>query len=200
MGNRSFFPEKRRYRLACFIARDRKGFSFSTTKMTTPAAPPAGAAFSEKYRGGRSVGPGSSGEASLRLLLVALGVTLPVILLFLMWSQGFIDLPLLQSKKILRQLQRVATVGPVMTSIGQNEHLKLTLQIECRNSKMKERLEESGSALRSKILMALNSPETISLLRLQDYAQLKDFFKTEIQGLFPEISIKEVYLSEIVRY
>jgi len=168
--------------------------------MTTPAAPPAGAAFSEKYRGGRSVGPGSSGEASLRLLLVALGVTLPVILLFLMWSQGFIDLPLLQSKKILRQLQRVATVGPVMTSIGQNEHLKLTLQIECRNSKMKERLEESGSALRSKILMALNSPETISLLRLQDYAQLKDFFKTEIQGLFPEISIKEVYLSEIVRY
>lgn len=154
--------------------------------------------------GGRS--PHSDGSAVSRkrsipkLVLLATGVGLPIALLLLMWNQGFIELPLLQSQKILRQLAKIATVGPVMTSTELNEHFKITVQIECRTSKLKERLVEIGPVVKNRILMVLNSPEAIELLHRQEYAHLKDRFKIEIQSLLPKNSIKEVYFSEVVRY
>ena len=135
-----------------------------------------------------------------KVLLVVSGALLPLVFIFLLWNQGFVDLPLIGSKKIQRELERYATVGPVMTSIGKDEHLKLTVQIECKNARLKKKILGISSAIRSKLLVALSSPEAKEKLRLQDYASLKSYFKQEIDSLLPKESVDAVYFSDIVRY
>jgi flagellar basal body-associated protein FliL len=134
------------------------------------------------------------------MLLLVSGVLLPIVLLFLLWDQGVVDLPLLKSNKVRREHQRFATVGPVMTSIGQNQHIKMTVRIECKNTRLKEKVAEIESAVKSKLLFVLSSPEVKEKLRLQDYAAIKAFFKKEVDSLLPNDTVEAVYFSEIIRY
>ncbi len=136
----------------------------------------------------------------LKILLVVSGALLPLFFIFLLWNQGLVDLPLVGSKKVQRALERYATVGPVMTSIGKDDHLKLTVQIECKNARLKEKILGISSAIKNKLLVVLSSPEAKEKLRLQDYASLKSYFKQEIESLLPKESVDAVYFSDIVRY
>lgn len=172
-------------------------------KMEIPAVSRRDSAGDGGYRGvqQRSLSAGASRKHSiLKILLLVSGVLLPFVLMFLLWDQGFVDLPLLESKKAQRELERYATVGPVMTSIGQNQHIKLTVQIECKDTRLKKKITGISSAIKSKLLVILSSPEVKDKLRLQDYASLKSYFKEEIDSLLQKESVEAVYFSDIVRY
>ncbi len=136
----------------------------------------------------------------LKLFVLLLGVLLPFVLTFFLWNQGIIDLPFLKSNRAQKELKRYATVGPVMTSIGENQHVKLTIQIECKNSRLKEKMVGISSAVKNKLMVVLNSPETKEKLLKQDYSSLKSDFKKEIESLMPPESVKAVYFSNILLY
>jgi len=145
-------------------------------------------------------GKGSSWVSKLKVFLLILGVLLPLALISFLWDQGVVDLPYLGSKKVIRELERYATVGPVMANIGKNQHVKLTVQIECKDVNLKNKVNEISSAIKSKILVILSSPEAKDQLRRHDYASLKSEFKKEINRLLLKSSIKAVYIADIVRY
>ena len=138
--------------------------------------------------------------SKLKAFLLIVGVLLPFALVFFLWDKGVVDLPYLDSKKAFRELERYATVGPIMTNVGKNEHVRLTVQIECKNVNLKNKVNEISSAIKSKILVILSSPEAKDQLRRQDYASLKSEFKKEINRLLGKSSIKAVYIADIIRY
>lgn len=143
---------------------------------------------------------GFSRQAVLKILVLITGVLLPFVLMFLLWDQGVVDLPFLGSKKAQRVLKRFTTVGPVMTSIGDNEHIKITVQIECKDSALKKKITALAPAVKGKLLVVLSSPEVKEKLRRQDYGALKSHFKAEIDSLLTKESVKAVYFSDILRY
>ena len=141
-----------------------------------------------------------SKKALFKVLFLISGVVLFFSIILFLWDQGVVDVPLLASQKVRRNLERYATVGPVMTSIGKDKHIKLMVKIECRNIKLKERLTEIESALRNKILMVLNTPEAKEILSRRDYQSLKPYFEKAVSGLVKKGSIKHIYFSEITQY
>ena len=136
----------------------------------------------------------------LTILFLISGVFFFFSVILFLWDQGVVDVPLLASKKIQRELERYATVGPLMTSIGKDQHIKLTLTIECRNAGSKERIAEIDSAIKSKILMTLNTPEAKGILSRKDYQALKPYFKKAISKLVEKNAIKDIHFSDIIRY
>jgi|GEM_PF-3239538 flagellar basal body-associated protein FliL len=155
------------------------------------------------YRGVQAVSDserGLSWRTKVKAILLISGVLLPFVLVFFLWDRGVVDLPYLESKKAARELQRYATVGPVMTSIGKDQHLKLTVQIECDDVKSKNKVNEISSAIKNKILVILSSPEAKDQMRRQDYSSLKSEFEKEINRLLPESPIKALYIANILRY
>ena len=167
--------------------------SFSSTKKVAKGG----------YRGVQDrsdFGKASSWTSKVKVFLLILGVLLPLALIFFLWDKGVVDLPYLGSKKVIRELERYAMVGPIMTNIGKNQHVKLTVQIECKDVNLKNKVNEIGSAIKSKILVILSSPEAKDQLRRQDYASLKSEFEKEINRLLRKSSIEAVYIADIIRY
>lgn len=155
------------------------------------------------YRGVQKRSSSTTGpnrQAIIKILLLVSGVLLPFVLMFFLWDQGVVDVPFLKSRKAQRVLKRYATVGPVMTSIGQDQHVKLTVQIECKDTRLKKKISEISSAVKGKLLIVLNSPEVKEKLLHQDYAPVKSRLKKEIDSLLQKESIEAVYFSDIVLY
>jgi len=176
-------------------------FGLELDKMEIPSVSSTKRVEEGWYRGVQDrSGSGRNWASKLKAFLLILGVLLPFALVFFLWDRGVVDLPYLDSKKAIRELERYATVGPIMTNVGKNEHIKLTVQIECKNVNLKNKVNEISSAIKSKILVILSSPEAKDRLRRQDYASLKSEFKKEINRLLRKSSIKAVYIADIVRY
>jgi len=178
-------------------------FGLELDKMEIPSVSSTKQVAEGRYRGVKDrsdSGKGSIWVSRLKMFSLILGVLLPFALVFFLWDQGVVDLPYLDSKKAIRELERYATVGPIMTSMGKNQHVKLTVQIECKNVNLKNKVNEISSAIKNKILVILSSPEAKDQLRRHDYASLKSKFKKEINRLLRKSSIKAVYIADIVRY
>jgi flagellar basal body-associated protein FliL len=172
-------------------------------KMEIPSVSSTKKALDSGYRGvhaSYNSGKMSSWASKIKVVLLISGALLPLALIVFLWDQGVVDLPYLGSNTVARELERYATVGPVMTSIGKNQHVKLTVQIECKNTKIKNKVNEIGSAIKSRILVILSSSKAKDQLNRHDYDSLKSEFKKEINRLLPKSSIKAVYFANIVRY
>ena len=141
-----------------------------------------------------------SKKTILRILFLISGVFLFFSTILFLWDQGVVDVPLLASQKVRRELERYASIGPVMTSIGKNQHIRLMVKIECRNAESKERLSEIDSVIRSKILLVLNTAEAKGILGRRDYQSLKSHFKKAISSLIKKDAIQDIYFSEITLY
>ena len=158
---------------------------------------------SRGYRGIRTetnTKPVITKKSLLTILFLILGVFFFFSVILFLWDQGMVDVPLLANKKIQWELERYVTVGPLMTSIGKDKHIKLTVNIECRNVRLKKRIAEIDTAVKGRMLMTLDTPEAKRILSRTDYQALKPYFKKTISKLVGKNAIKAIHFSDIIRY
>jgi flagellar basal body-associated protein FliL len=139
--------------------------------------------------------------ANFKIALIIGAIILSLIIVYFLWDQTIIDLPFLESGSTQRMSKRIVTVGPVMTSFGKDEHVKMTVQIECKNTKLKNKVSELDQRIQSKIMLMLNDPKARRLLRQGDFKALKPFIRKEVEQLLKNSGvIKGVYFSQINLY
>jgi len=146
-----------------------------------------------------SPSPGST-SSKLAVCILTAGVASVLTLVYVLWDQGVVQLPLLKNRYIERQLERYATIGPMLTTVGEDEHIKLTVAIECKDSSVKRRLSDEASAVKNSILMVLGTARAREYLGRKDYAALRPYLVEEIRRRFPHQAVKDIYFSEILRY
>jgi flagellar protein FliL len=91
-------------------------------------------------------------------------------------------------------------VGPVTATIGNNDILRLTLEINCKNRKIKNDLKRMDSKIRDKIVNVLNKPDTQQLIKSNDYDTLRARMKKNLNSLLPDEAIEDIYFSQILTY
>ena len=173
------------------------------TAANTGSLPATKVAASTGYRGVNSGtdSPSALSRIPFRTVFILVGVVGSLFLMaYLLWDHGVIKVPFLQNPVIKRQLERYATVGPVMLSVGENQHVKVSVNVECKNKKLKKRLAKMDSALRNRILMVMDRPEVKDLIEKQDYESLKPLFEKEINKLIPKNTIENIHYIDIIRY
>ena len=136
----------------------------------------------------------------LKIVFIIGAIVLSLIIVYLLWNQMIIDLPIVGSRSKAQMSERIVTVGPVLTSYGKNEHIKMTVEIECKNTKLKKKVSELNQRIQNKIMLMLNAPNVRRLLRQGDYAELKPLIKKEVERLIHNSGVKDVYFSQIVLY
>ena len=90
---------------------------------------------------------------------------------FLLWGQAIFDTPLSFDSKV--NLKRIATIGPVSSSFGKSDYIEMTVQVECKNEKMKESVTRSERRLNNKIMIMLDKPENEQRVLARDFEALK---------------------------
>ena len=161
-----------------------------------PAPPP----LPVQETGGHAKNKSSGNSSKLQVIFLVAGVAALFAAVFFLWDRAIIDLPLLESKQAQRALERYATVGPLMTSIGKDQHVKMTIMIECNNNSLKNRVIELESIIKNNLLMVLNSKEAKPSLDKKDYMSLKPQFLKQINGLLKGEPVENIYFSQVVRY
>ena len=138
--------------------------------------------------------------ANFKIALIIGAIILSLTIVYLLWDQTIIDLPFMESTPTPQMSERIVTVGPVMTSFGKDEHVKMTVQIECKNTKLKDKVSELDQRIQNKIMLMLNDPKARRLLRQGDFKALKPFIKKEVERLLKNNGVKDVYFSQITLY
>ena len=90
-----------------------------------------------------------------------------------------------------------AAVGPVITTIGSGQAIKIKLNFEFKNPNLRNRIAGMESLFKDKILMILASLDEKDISGEQGLKSLKDRIKSVTDSFFKDNAIKNIYFSEI---
>jgi len=90
-------------------------------------------------------------------------------------------------------------VGPVTATLSNEDIVKFSIDIECGNADLKEKLAEKDTQIRDKIVAVLTAPGTEELIKKRDYEAIKAMIKENLGGLGHD-AIKEIYFAELLLY
>ncbi len=142
----------------------------------------------------------SLNKANFKIALIIGAMILSLTFVYLLWDQTVINLPFIGSGSGARMSKRIATVGPVMASFGKDDHIKMTVQIECKDTKLKDKVLKLENQIQNKIILMLNDPKARRLVRQGDFKALKPLIKKEVERLLKSSGVKDVYFSQITLY
>ncbi len=91
-------------------------------------------------------------------------------------------------------------VGPLSATTANNDLVKVTLDIACKNKKLKNKVSKMDSLIQDQIVRVLSRPETQQLLQANDFNTLQANLRMELNTLFPEQAIDDIYFSEFLTY
>lgn len=132
-------------------------------------------------------------------LSIVTGVLLITAILLLVFGKMNINLPF-YTKGTSQTPGNYLRVGPVTATIGSNDIVRLTVEINCKNKKVKNEMSQMDSRIRDKIVNVLNNPDTQRLLISNDYDTLRARIKDNIATLVPDQAVEDIYFSEFLTY
>lgn len=133
-----------------------------------------------------------------KLSIIVGGVALAAVLMFVFYGNT-LNLPFI-SKKISGPPANYLKVGPVTATISNNDIVKMTVEINCKNKKVKNKLKKMDLVIRDRMLNVLNKPDTQKLLKSNDYNAIRSRIKENLIALMPDQAIQDVYFSEFLTY
>lgn len=142
---------------------------------------------------------GSFGKKRLWLTVTAVATTLVLLAaLALFLKRQYLKVSFLALKNIAVS-DSYLRVGPITATIKNDEVVRLSLDIECKNNSVKKRLAEKDPLIRDKIVSVITAPETGALLKNHQYEAIRAKIKENLKRIYGE-SIGEVYFAELLTY
>jgi flagellar basal body-associated protein FliL len=139
-------------------------------------------------------------SVNVNIALIIGAIVLSITLVSLLWDQRVINLPFIESAPAPQISKRIVSVGPMMSTWGKDEHIKMTVLIECKNQKLKGEVARLNGRIQSNIMLMLNDPKVKRLLRQGDFKALKPLIRKEVERLIKNSGIEDVYFSQINLY
>ena len=90
-------------------------------------------------------------------------------------------------------------VGPVTATLANEDIVKFSIDIDCRNADLKAQLAEKDTQIRDKIVSVLTAPETEALIKKRDFEAIKAMLKESFADISPE-SIRNIYVADLLMY
>lgn len=141
----------------------------------------------------------SPGKKHLRLTLIAVITTLAVLGTLAIYLKKQ-DLAISSfSGKNIAVPENYLRVGPISATMKDNDIIRLSVDIGCKNNAIKKRLAEKESLIRHKIVSVLTAPGTDTLIKKHQYDAVRKKIKESIEKMYGE-PIGEVYFAELLTY
>ena len=142
---------------------------------------------------------GSSGKRHLWLALAAVTVTLALLTAIAIYmKKQDLKVSVLTLKKTSFS-ESYLRVGPITATIQNDEIMRLSLDIGCKNDAAKKRLAEKDPRVRDKIVSIITAPDTKTFLKNHQYEAVRAKIKESLEKIYDE-PIGEVYFAELLTY
>ena len=92
------------------------------------------------------------------------------------------------------------SVGPLISSIDSGDIIKITMNIDCTRKSYRKDIAELDTEIRNQIIWSLQNPEVKKFISEGDYCSLRQIIGDSIKNIVPQGTVKEIYLSELLRY
>lgn len=93
-------------------------------------------------------------------------------------------------------LKNYLRIGPITTTLANEDIVKLSIDIECKNAELKEWLAGKDALIRDKVIAVLTEPGTETFLVKRDYESVK----TKIKERLGDLPVDSIYFSELLLY
>jgi flagellar basal body-associated protein FliL len=93
-------------------------------------------------------------------------------------------------------LENYLRVGPVTTTLANEDIVKFSIDIECKTLELKEKLAGKDSQIRDKIIAVLMEPGTDTLIAKRDFEAVK----AKIKERLGDLPVDDIYFSELLLY
>jgi len=96
--------------------------------------------------------------------------------------------------------EKYLRVGPISTTINDQNYVKMTLDIGCKNTRAKEKLSRMKQTIQNKAADALTGPDCARYFTEKNFDAIRSRIKSAISDLAPDDAIEEIYFSEFLTY
>jgi flagellar basal body-associated protein FliL len=87
-------------------------------------------------------------------------------------------------------------VGPITTTLANEDIVKFSIDIKCKNIKVKEQLARRDSQIRNTIIAVLTAPGTEAFIVKRDYESVR----VKIKESLSDLPVDDIYFSELLLY
>lgn len=156
-------------------------------------------------RGPEAGGPASSapedtprGKKKVNLpLMIFLGVLVLLMALTAVFKkQDFSISRLTGSEKGASPLESYLRIGPVTTTLVNEDIVKFSIDIDCKTPELKAQIAGKDSQIRDDIIAVLTDPETGALIARRDFEAVK----VRLKERFGDLPVGDIYFSELLLY
>jgi flagellar basal body-associated protein FliL len=96
-------------------------------------------------------------------------------------------------------MENYLRVGPITATLANEDIIRFSVDIDCMDKKLKERLSGKDSKIRDRIVSIITAPDTEELLKKQRYDEIKTKIKKSLDGISSE-PIGDIYFADIIIY
>jgi flagellar basal body-associated protein FliL len=93
-------------------------------------------------------------------------------------------------------LKNYLRIGPITTTLANEDIVKFSIDIECENAKLKEWLAGKDALIRDKVIAVLTEPGTEAFLVKRDYESVR----AKILERLSDLPVSNIYFSELLLY
>ena len=127
-------------------------------------------------------------EVSLaKLMLLSTSMALLILSVYFLWGRPSIDPSKLS----------YAAVGPVMTTIGSGQSVRVKLKFEFKDPNLRNRITAMEALIKDKVLMILASLDEKDISGEKSIKSLKDRIESVVDSIVKNNGIENIYFSEI---
>lgn len=145
-------------------------------------------------------GPRKRGRSRLAPV-IALGILAVLISVIVLFRQQHLSLNFLNGETAGTENagERYLRVGPISATLANQDIIIFSLEIDCGDEGLKKRLTARDSQLRDSILSVITAPGTDTLIRNNQYDEVKAKIRKNLSAAVSE-SIEGIYFAEMIIY
>jgi flagellar basal body-associated protein FliL len=137
-------------------------------------------------------------KTSILILITSLSILALIMIVIIFFKQQDLSFTFLQGRTG-NPLDNYLRVGPISATLANDDILNLSVDIDCMNDDLKQKLTNKDSLLRDKIVSVITSPDMDELLKKQRYDEIKARIREGIAEVSDE-PVGDVYISDLLRY
>jgi flagellar basal body-associated protein FliL len=141
----------------------------------------------------------SPAKKHLRLMVAAVITTLALLVIMAVYMRKLNLAVSFLSSESTAVSENHLRIGPISATMNNNELIRLSVDIECKNDVIKKRLAEKDSRIRDKIVSVITAPGTETLFKNHQYDAVRAKIKESLGKIDGE-SVSEVYFAELLIY
>jgi flagellar basal body-associated protein FliL len=140
----------------------------------------------------------NSKKVNILILVASLAVLALIMILTVLFKQQDFSFTFEDGQPV-STLESYLRIGPISATLADEDIINFSVEIDCKNRKLKEKLTKKDSQIRDRIVSVITTPGIEMMLKEQRYEEIKARIKESLDNISSE-PVGDIYFADIIIY